>query len=513
MIDIKDIAEIRLTNLHEGILDDIEVTMAKGDQFLDTQRFEKWSEKCKNKAYWRPTKKGWVLQGDFIINDIDSKEYSGPTIKTVKGNVYIMDCALENIKGLFCDGAVIEGSFTIQNCKNLNTLEGSPIEVDTFTVMECPKLKSLANGPVVHKNLYAMKNGKKFNADKLRDEIAVGKNIFCAIDNLEELINEGLITESLRNPHLIRLAKQLKEPKYKKLNDRWTKWDLPNILRGRNLYLDKLDSDTFKEYDGSDPKALTIARKSFARDCILTLCMNDKGRYTYLIQGHSVTTIDFDENSRWAPNPRHGTDVSVSTLEKIVKEADTVIFIYYGDEARTYKLQSEREDARRDALALQRGTERDKDSITEEKVRYYEKIAVENRQRYRKLAEKMRAEKKLSGVSNTFDKIKSRVDKVMEQYTSLMANMVKHPEKYSFWDIEHVSQKIKYGYMSHRTKSYTEGGLLVLLDRYMSIYISSRKGESYSSAAEVENKLKELETKILNEVTTLENKIKELMSK
>ena len=69
MIDIKDIAEIRLTNLHEGILDDIEVTMAKSDQFLDTQRFEKWSEKCKNKAYWRPTKKGWVLQGDFIIND------------------------------------------------------------------------------------------------------------------------------------------------------------------------------------------------------------------------------------------------------------------------------------------------------------------------------------------------------------------------------------------------------------------------------------------------------------
>ena len=29
-----------------------------------------------------------------------------------------------------------------------------------------------------------MKNGKKFNADKLRDEIAVGKNIFCSIDNL-----------------------------------------------------------------------------------------------------------------------------------------------------------------------------------------------------------------------------------------------------------------------------------------------------------------------------------------
>lgn len=513
MIDIKDIAEIRLTNLHEGILDDIEVTMTQSDQFVDTQYFEKWSKKSRNKAYWRPTKKGWVLQGDFIINDIDSKEYSGPTIKTVKGNVYIMDCDLENIKGLFCDGSVIEGSFTIQNCKNLNTLEGSPSEVATFTIMECPKIKSLANGPVVLRNLYAIKNGKKFNADKLKDEISVGKNIFCSQVNDEDIIVEGMINESLRNPHLIRLAKQLKEPKYKKRNDKWTTWDLPNILRGRNLYLNELDSDTFKEYDGSDPKALTIARKSFAGDCILTLCMNDKGRYTYLIQGHSATNIDFDEEGRWAPNPRHGSDCSVHTLERIVKDSDTVIFIYYGDEKRTYKLQSEREDARRGALALERGKERDKDSITATQVRYYEGIANENRQRYRKLAEKMRAEKKLSGVSNTFDNIKSRVDKVMEQYTSLMSNMVKHPEKYSYWDIEHVSQKIKYGYMNHRTRSYTEGGLLVLLDRYMSIYISSRKGESYSSAAEVENKLKELEMKILNEVTALENKIKELMSK
>ena len=64
----------------------------------------------------------------------------------------------------------------------------------------------------------------------------------------------------------------------------------------------------------------------------------------------------------------------------------------------------------------------------------------------------MRAEKKLSGVSNTFDKIKSRVDNGYGTVYSLMSNMVKHPEKYSYWDIEHVSQKIKYGYMSHRTK-------------------------------------------------------------
>ena len=505
MVDIKDIAMMCLTNLSEGILDDIEVTMAQGDQFIDIQYFEKWSEKCRNKAYWRPTKKGWVLQGDFIINNLKDKTYSGPMIKTVKGNIYIMNSEIETLEGLFFDNAVIEGSLTIQNCKNLISLKGCPAEVQTLTIMECSKLKSLENGPVVLRNLYAMKNGKKFKEEDLRNQITVNKNIFCSQVNDEDIILEGMINESLRNPHLIRLAKQLKEPKYRIDKD----WTLEMVLRDRNLYLDKLDSDSFKEYDGSDPRALTLARKAMANDLIIILCMNDKGRYTYLIHGHSVTNIDFNENDRWAGRmPRWGSDTSVHNLENIIKKSDTVIIIDYNGEERNWKLKNQRMDARKGALALNRGEERSSDEIDAKYIRYYQGIANENRERYKKLVAIIKAQRNLTGFTASFEKLKKRIDNVMERYTQLMVTMLKYPEKYSSWDIDYVTSKIKSHYTSAKARSTVSTGLLVLLDRYMHIYIESRKGDI--NVAVADSKLKELESEIESTLDQLENKITKL---
>ena len=87
MIDLKDLAFFTLT---EGILDDIEDQMTIGDNTMNDMQLTTWSEATKNtsKPYWRKTKKGYVIKGNFKINDIEDT-YTGPLIKQVIGNILL----------------------------------------------------------------------------------------------------------------------------------------------------------------------------------------------------------------------------------------------------------------------------------------------------------------------------------------------------------------------------------------------------------------------------------------
>ena len=502
MIDIKDIALCNLTNLSEGILDDFETTMAADDKFLDTVEFEKWSKRTVNKAYWRPTKKGWVLQGDFIIDGFKDKKYHGPVIKSIKGNLSIINCELENLEGLFYTDAIIEGTLLIQDCNNLDSLKGCPAEVRTLNLMGNPKLKSLEFAPVITGNLYAMKNGKRFNADKLRDEISVGKRIFCSVED-ETPITESLITEAFKNPHFIRLFQQLKEPKYKD-------WDFRRILKSYDISFDTLDSSSMQEYDGKDPKGLTACRKIMAGASGIILLMDEEGRYTKLIKGHRMTDFTFQDMSSysrytWKPSVT-GTDTEVYTLERTICNADTIIVISFKYADRTYKLQSDRRAAREGALALQKGEEYD--HVDAKILRYYRGIAEENRRRYKNLVNQMKAERALT--KNNFDKLKPRVDKAMDRYTALISKMLKEPKKYSTWDINEITSKFKS--VTAERYSTKEYGLMPVFDAYVRLCISAASGDEYSNRNFAE-KIKEYEEKIEYCLSRIEKKLAELEAK
>lgn len=70
----------------------------------------------------------------------------------VKGSVYVRrkkgSGTLEKLPVSF---GFIDGSFDLENCVNLKTLEGCPIEVEIFNCKYCEKLKSLEHAPkIVH---------------------------------------------------------------------------------------------------------------------------------------------------------------------------------------------------------------------------------------------------------------------------------------------------------------------------------------------------------------------------
>lgn len=499
MINIKDIAELNITNLSEGILDDIDTVITNDEQFLDNQRLEKWGKKSFNKTYWRPTKKGWVIQGDFTIDDIDTLKYVGPVIKTVKGNIYITGCNIKSLEGMFAAEAVIEGGLWIESCKNLESLKGSPAKVNTLTVTFNPKLKSVEFAPEVEGNFYFERNGKKLNAENIAKIVTVKKHIFCS-NTSEDPINEAFITESFKNHHFTRLAKQLKEPAYKEKGLKVT--DV--LFGGNHKAFDQLSNKDIQEYDSRSSQAVTVARRIFSRKIFgVILLMDSNGKYTGVM--HGKTFIDLSEdalNSRWYAT--RGYELDQYSFEKKIEKSDTVIIINLSNIESTWKLKNDRQDARSGALAYSRGDlyvgyggvktpdvnltyERDPNKINAKDLRYYQEIADANRARYKKLVNIIRAEraKKANNVAENFNKIKVRVDNLFARYTALIAKVVEDPKKYSAYDINQISSLFKSAYGGKNRFDIKVTGLLKLFEGYVSLMVSAGGGNTTDAGANI----------------------------
>lgn len=525
MNSIAEIAELYLTNLSEGILDDFDTTIAKTEEIFDTEHFEKWSENSTNKCYWRNTKKGWVLQGTFTIKDYTDKQYNGPKIKSLKGKLNIINCDFENLNGIFAPECIIEGSLTIQNCKNITSLEGAPDTVDTLTVMGNPKLKSLLGGKYnlifVKGNLYAMKNGKKFDAEKIRDkDIFVGKKIFCNLED-EPIISENIINESFNNPHLILLDKQLKQPKYKKNG-----WTLKSVLSHdiNDIEFDKLNNSETYEYDHGDPKAFTMVKKVVNRHNAtglsgIVLLMNHDGEYTHMICKNHVTDFTFEDKdyTNWYNKPRaDGSSSSIYTIELLVAKADTTIVILYkGGAGRTYTKRTERSNARSGAIALDRGKELSKQAleIDPKKVRYYQNIADENRSRYKKMLETIRANR-TNQAYNNFDKIQPQIDNILTRYTKVLTKVMKNPTAYGnngSWLIGYIDDALKETIHGRTKYDYKTVGLMYLVRQYTNLIINASQGSTYMyRTSTLKDRIKEYEDQILGKIQYIDNKLKEL---
>ena len=534
MIELKDY-------INEGILDDIDDNIASGDDVMYSEQLTKWGAAAKNSAKpsWRKTKRGYVLKGNFMIDDIDDV-YTGPVIKNLTGNLAIRDTKLENLEGIFDIECTITGSFTVEDNNELVSLKGCPLEVGTLTVANNKKLKDIDVSPVVMNNAYIAYNGKKFKKEDLEKTMQVAKRIFCSVEPSEDtvVLESQTINEAFKAPQLALVADAIKKA-CKAVKSREDVAHMNNI---RSIRWDAIRASDITEYDSKEAESAKAIRKVLAnRDGIIIL-LNKAGEVTHIITGKSGVTYlgNYNENrpySKYVSGVCRYTYQTSEILDLAYKHSDVVWVIdtsEAGDGWSTGKKgrlsvhdqQIARTNSRKNAIAYQRSLEKEYTTAEIEKtkgvlVRYNNDVVKENRARYKRLIAEERAKKELAN-NNRFAAINDRVDKCFTRYMKLIRAVSANPTKYS--DSRHEIAKLHVNFTSNGSSySYSASnyGLMKALEEYLKIladkdkYIGDNRSEfdkMYHNPAAFTKALHELEVSMENRLNYIENSLKELES-
>lgn len=516
MIDLKDYTKIVID---ESLLDDIEDTLVAGDKAADLKMVENWAKVSRKKAYYSKQKRGLVMVGDFLIDDIEDTKYYGTPIKRLTGTLAISGCNIENLEGLFTPDCSIEGSLTIEDCPNLVSLKGCPISCKTFTVTGCKKLKEIDITPVVYGNMYLSDNGKRFKEEQLRKNpfFSVGKKVFCSeLFDVEDLINEGqleFVCEAFKAPQLKILADALN-----KIKDTNVKTDTRRFMA--NVELDKIKSSQVYEYDlPNELKTALPAVKQYTTGKRLGFffTMDEEGNVLNIFKGkHYLRVKDrYSKIDNWTSF----SDINTGNIEGLIASSSTLVIVDVTGMEASWRIHNDREETRKGATAMMKGQERSgketgdywkdrENKIDAKQVRYYQQIANENRERYKKMLAKLKAERALK--ANNFDTFKTQIDGLFQRYTALLSKILKDPKKYSSYDVEFLNDKFKAARLSgqRRYQYVVEDGLLVAIEKYFSLIISSNNGNSSRSA--IEQDIKKYEELIQKNIAIVDSKLRQL---
>lgn len=512
MRDLRDFGK-DLSNLTEGILDDMDNVLDAGDDAVTKMEIEKWFVNKQCKVF--KTKQGYVLHGDFKITEASSP-YSGPKIKNVKGSLAIQGTDLENLEGLFGIDCDISGTFTLEDNNKLTSLKGCPLSCGTLVISDNKKLTDIDIAPMVHGNAYISGNGKKFKKDYIASKIQVYKLIFCAVDAEEELINEDYLTEAFKAPQLKQIAIAIKKAQSKYVNYYGVADEPFRLSQFKEILWDKISASQITEYDVEDKKCMTMVRAYISGKIRgIMAIMNNKGEVIRLIRGKNILSLSNGTLNSTTSTYSDNTNSILDSIEYITRDGGNIMFINLEgmDYHAVDNIQRDRRNARAGALALQRGTERsgaDKygERIDTKNVRYYQKIANENRERYKKMLVKLKAER--VSMSNTFATIKTRIDKVFDRYTNLLANVVKSPAKYEnySWEVNSLTREFAEALPKDKW-SVKSSGLFYIFREYMSYMISLGRGSHYV-CDDIAETVKAYEDRISRYLGNIERKLSTL---
>ena len=182
---------------------------------------------------------------------------------TVRGDISIENCPnLTNIKDLFCQELPIEGSLDISNCPKLESLEGlSFLITKNLTLVSCPVLKVPGETPIhVMGNTYVNKCGKKWDSNTFK--------------NVEESLS---INEELNEPHLLKLANQLRKDK---------SWSVYNkIFKDNEMGWKEVLPSAVREYTDVDDERFRGIRRVISLKNLGCVLLGDGEKYTHIING------------------------------------------------------------------------------------------------------------------------------------------------------------------------------------------------------------------------------------
>ena len=508
MKDLKEISNYMLSDLSEGLLSGMEETIDAGDRYMDEETIKPWftNDKCK----MTKKKNGYLLRGNFKINNIDTAHYNGPKIVGVVGNLAISGTKLESLEGLFDVTCSVEGTFTIENNDNLVSLKGCPISVGTLVVANNKNLTNIDIAPNVLVNAYFSKNGKKFKEEQLRKTVNVYKRIYCSVESDESLVVEGIVNEAFKAPQLKLVADAIKRMTPKELS-RHNRFKFNNISE---IAWDKIEASQVSEYDMSDPKSMTAARGLVYKNATgMYILVNKEGNvYAFIYNKHLMLLEPTWRNKtieRWSS----GTKMSNQDILDSIANADSFMFVDLAGMDYVWKLQSDRREARKGALAYQKGEERTNnpnkwnDMVTSKNVRYYQEIANDNRERYQKLVTQLKAQRAI--LTGNFNKIKVRLDSVFSRYTTLLSKIYQNPTKYPRYELAWLNDKF-HTYSQRDRYTIREYGLFEGIEMYFNYIIEASKGGNISNRNDISAKIRQLEDNLNIEINSVERKLRQL---
>lgn len=406
------------------------------------------------------------VNGKLIIKNLDTdKIYFN--CRDFHGKLIIENCPkLTTLEDSFLKKmAVFDGSITINQCPALTSVVGLPglIKGD-LSITNCKKLKSYDGVDLVYGNFYWQGNGKKYNADELKDKVHVIKKIFCGMDDIEADVTEGLVTEAFNNPWLQRLATQFKKYPYKRFS--WEK-DGPDLFnsidelfrkngRVSNMHsrpLDKITSDDIDVYDMSNEKDKKDLAKAFydsyntqnANGADLMLVYNEEieefiGGFGMISRSRGKQNAGVDwlifphKATKESSYDKHDGELSsawytkTEAKEKLLSYGYgyTVVVINSGKDTGTgWKV---RGDIKQNRIDSQKGV------INPGDVEQYEAIARNNIKRYKEII----AQNKINNKKNDdeFDKLNDRFEQIMTRTVKLARAVTKNPKNFDKYDID-----------------------------------------------------------------------------
>ncbi len=490
--------------IQEGLLDDFEDLEKAQDKDLVSQ----WCEENLSGKYKKVVTKDQKLRlwGDVIIKDFKGETFPHQII-LMSGNLIIEKCPnLTTLEGLFDRyDTKFEGSLSINNCPKLTSLGHCPFTIGkNLSITGNTSLKSLEGAPeIVHGHTYIMKNGKRFKEEAVKRTIHITTRIVCSVEDEEELVNEDTVNEALNEPHLLELVDTMKK---NKLNP--TKL----IFNEFNIEWDLIDSTNVKEFDTIDAKAKTLARNIIARrdDINGLILLRNKNDEYYCVISHRKDSLritnDLTYRSRvqdygyYAPSDSaYWASRSSTELMSIVEQAYSMVIITwdYAQRSSRYK---------KHALRTQQ-----KDGVVYNDPWYYEQVARNNMERYKKIIAQNKAARKAGDFDKLDKDIELIIQKSMQKAAEVRKKFVAKPNNPNstasyYMECNKIDDIMRDIYdQTHYSPrgSYGSNGLLLLYNNYVQEFIKTHaSGDTYNQRKmeqykrELDEKIKELKTKL-----------------
>jgi hypothetical protein len=255
--------------------------------------------------------------------------------------------------------------------------------------------------------------------------------------------------------------------------------------------LDQLDSSNVKEYNKIDDKADKAIRSIISKSGAMgmVLCKNFDDEYIFAINHHKkyhILNLDWGNDHRWyLPVKAEWVPMEYSQIMSMIHQyADSCVIVSWGNEEWTSYMKKIGE---RSKL---------RDGMITNTPEQNEKIANQNRIRYKALASKIRAERK----DEEFNKIDDEVDKIVNKVLAVSREARRNPGKWKNYEISQLNEMIYGEYQSDYSKGrlhvIREAGVLSLYNSFIAEYTTVKKGEDPGGGSWLASKMEQLKRRI-----------------
>lgn len=308
----------------------------------------------------------------------------------------------------------------------------------------------------------------------LQESVTEMSDLFVVYPSISESACK-MITETLAEPHLLELAKQLHDTE--KANNR--KGNFADIFRPLGIRFDQVDSSNVKEYDEDSRDAGIKAARSVLNNCcgfVLTTDADGAYEYGFVSWGSTKEMVSFDRDFRgWR-------DVKPAQLYTYIEAASTIIvYTCNMKELGTVDIRGVRASAQRDMVPASSDREIVGWNNRTAWDEYCYKMAEANRKRYKEICAANKTKKNID-----FKRIDDMVQNCLSRLMKATMNAKKNPERYADLSYD-LTSMCSWVYDQRRPNPYRKNemsgndGVLYLYQVYNKLYMDLVNQKSYNA--------------------------------